>query len=151
MAPVGGNAGRKHIKIATALENWNSTNYPGFVFDSSTGFDLPDGSTRSPDAAWLKKEKWEKLTSKQKDYFVPFAPDFAVDLLSRTDKIATSLEKMNKWIQNGVQLAWLIAPKKKLVYIYRADGTVDKVEGFDKKLSGEDVLPGFEFDLSVLL
>ena len=58
---------------------------------------------------------------------------------------------MNKWIQNGVRLAWLIVPKQHTVFIYRADSTVNKVEGFDKKLSGEDVLPGFEFDLSVLL
>lgn len=150
MAPAGGESGRKHIKIATALEIWNTKTSSGVVFDSSAGFNLPDGSMRSPDAAWIKKEKWDSLSLKEKSVFLPFAPDFLVEVLSLSDKPATALEKMNKWIQNGTLLGWLIDSKTQVTYIYRANGTIDKVEGFDKKLSGEDVLPGFEFDLSVL-
>lgn len=150
MAPAGGESGRKHIKIATALEIWNTKTSSGVVFDSAAGFNLPDGSMRSPDAAWIKKEKWDSLSLKEKSVFLPFAPDFLVEVLSPPDKPAAALEKMNKWIQNGTLLGWLIDSKTQVTYIYRANGTIDKVEGFDKKLSGEDVLPGFEFDLSVL-
>lgn len=150
MAPAGGESGRKHIKIATALEIWNTKTSSGVVFDSSAGFNLPDGSMRSPDAAWIKKEKWDSLSLKEKSVFLPFAPDFLVEVLPPSDKPAAALEKMNKWIQNGTLLGWLIDSKTQVTYIYRANGTIDKVEGFDKKLSGEDVLPGFEFDLSVL-
>jgi Uma2 family endonuclease len=151
MAPVGGETGRKHIEIAFAIELWNKKVGLGKTFDSSTGFELPDGSMRSPDAAWVSKEKWDKLSEEEKNGFLPFAPDFLVEVLSPTDKLAASQRKMNKWIQNGTKLGWLIIPKQHLSFIYRADGTVDKVEGFDKTLLGEDVLPGFEFDLSVLL
>ena len=151
MAPVGGNTGRKHIQVVIALEMWNKKNNAGITFDSSTGFELPDGSMKSPDAAWITKDKWDKLTIEQREEFLPFAPDFAVELLSPSDKLKTAQEKMYKWIQNGTQLGWVIVPKKQQLFIYRSDGTVDKIEGFDKKLSGENVLPGFEFDLSILV
>jgi Uma2 family endonuclease len=151
MAPVFGETGRKHIQIAVELELWNRQSQMGKTFDSSTGFDLPDGSMRSPDAAWIKKERWDNLSDKEKNAFLPFAPDFLVEVLSPSDKLAEAQKKMDKWIQNGTQLAWLIVSKNKTTFIYRTDKTVDKVVGFDKKLSGENVLPGFAFDLGVLL
>lgn len=150
MAPVGGDSGRKHIDIAFAIEYWNRQNNSGITFDSSAGFQLPDGSMRSPDAAWIKKEKWDNLSVKEKSSFLPFAPDFLVEVLSPSDKLAAAQAKMTKWIQNGTLLGWLIDSKRQITFIYRADGTVDKIEGFNKKLSGEDVLPGFEFDLTAL-
>lgn len=150
MPPVFGETGRKHVKITFEIELWNRKTELGQTFDSSTGFELADGSMRSPDAAWLKKEKWEKLSDKEKNSFLPLAPDFVVEVFSSSDSLFESKAKMNKWIQNGTGLGWLIIPKDQLTFIYRADGTVDKVEGFDKKLSGENVLPGFEFDLSIL-
>ncbi len=150
MAPAGGESGRKHIKIATTLEIWSTKTSLGIAFDSSAGFELQDGSMRSPDAAWIKKEKWDNLSPKEKSVFLPFAPDFLVEVMSPSDKLSAAQAKMNKWIQNGTQLAWLIDSIRQITFIYRNDGTVDKVAGFDTKLSGEDVLPGFEFDLSVL-
>ena len=151
MPPPRGDTGRKHIKIASALDQWNTKYGLGEAFESVTGFDLPDGSMRNPDAAWITAEKWNGLSEEEKDRFLPFAPDFVVEVLSPSDDLKTAQQKMIKWVRNGTRLGWLIAPKQKLTFIYRADGTVDKVEGFDKVLSGEDVLPGFEFDLSVLL
>lgn len=151
MPPVFGETGRKHVKIVSAIDIWNTETNSGVVFDSSTGFDLPDGSMRSPDASWVKREKWEKLTDKQKNSFVPLAPDFVVEVLSTADRLADGRIKMNTWIENGTQLGWLIIPKNQYTFIYRADGTVDKITGFDKKVSGENVLPDFEFDLSVLI
>lgn len=106
---------------------------------------------RSPDAAWVKKENWEGLSDKQRNDFLPFAPDFIVEVLSATDSYKEIAKKMEKWIRNGVQLGWLIVAKRQMALIYRADGTIDKITGFDKKLSGENVLPGLEFDLSLLL
>lgn len=150
MAPVGGDSGRKHVDIAFEIEYWNRQTRLGITFDSSAGFQLPDGSMRSPDAAWIKKEKWDNLSVKEKSAFLPFAPDFLVEVLSPSDKLAAAQAKMNKWIQNGTQLGWIIDSKNQLTFIYRADGTVHKVEGFNKKLSGEDVLPGFEFDLRAI-
>lgn len=151
MAPVGGETGRKHIKITSAIDRWNSERKAGEVFDSSTGFKLSDKSMRSPDAAWVTAEKWNSLSKQERKRFLPFAPDFVVEVQSPSDDLEPAREKMYKWIRNGSRLGWLIAPEEETVFIYRADGTVDKVQGFDKKLSGEGVLPGFEFDLSVLL
>lgn len=151
MPPIGGSTSRNHIKIASALDQWNSKYKLGEAFDSSGGFTLPDTSMRSPDAAWISAEKWESLSVEERDRFLPFAPDFVVEVQSPSDRLEPAQQKMHKWIQNGARLAWLIVPKKQIVFIYRQDGTVDKVEGFDKKLSGEDVLPEFEFGLSVLL
>lgn len=151
MAPVGGETGRKHVKIISAIEQWSSPKKRGEVFDSSTGFRLSDESMRSPDAAWLAAEKWNGLSKEERKRFLPFAPDFVVEVLSPSDVLEPAREKMQQWIKNGTRLAWLIAPEQETVFIYRADGTVDKVQGFDKQLSGEDVLPGFEFDLPVLL
>ncbi|MDQ3846004.1 MAG: Uma2 family endonuclease [Bacteroidota bacterium] len=151
MAPVGGDTGNKHIEIVFAIEQWNKQKKLGKTFDSSTGFELPDRSMRSPDVSWITNEKWNSLSEEEKDRFLPFAPDFAVEVFSPTDKMPAAQSKMHKWIQNGTRLAWLIVPKQQLAFIYRMDGTVDKIEGFKKKLSGENVLPGLEFDLTVLL
>ena len=151
MAPTGGETGSQHIEISSAINNWNKQSKLGKTFDSSTGFTLPDGSMRSPDVSWVTTEKWNRLSAEDKKRFLPFAPDFLVEVLSPTDHLQPAQEKMQKWIQNGARLAWLIHPKQQLCFLYRADGTVDKVEGFDQKLSGEDVLPGFSFDLSILL
>lgn len=151
MAPTGGETGRKHIKIASALDQWNARYKLGETFDSATGFQLPDKSMRSPDVAWITNEKWNSLSAEQKERFLPFAPDFLVEVLSHSDHLAPARQKMNKWINNGSRLAWLIVPKLQLVFVYRADGTVDKVEGFSNSVSGEDVMPGFTFELSVLL
>lgn len=150
MAPVGGETGRKHIDIAFAIELWNRQTKLGKTFDSSTGFNLPDGSMRSPDVSWIIEEKWEKLSNDERNVFLPFAPDFLVEVLSPSDNIITAQTKMTKWIQNGTRLAWLINTKNQIVFIYRSNGTVEKVEGYNNKLSGEDVLPGFVFDLSIL-
>lgn len=150
MAPTGGETGRIHIEIVFALEQWNKQKKLGKTFDSATGFQLRDKSMRSPDAAWITNEKWNSITAEQRERFLPFAPDFLVEVLSPADYLAPAQEKMSKWIENGIRLGWLIVPKQQLVFIYRNNGTVDRVEGFDKKLSGEDVLPDFTFELSVL-
>lgn len=151
MPPTGGETGSQHAEITYAVTHWNKQTKRGKTFDSSTGFLLPDGSMRSPDVSWVSLQKWSALSEKERKRFLPFAPDFIVEVLSPSDNLLPAQEKMHKWIQNGVKLAWLVVPEQQIVFIYRADGTVDKVEGFDKELAGEEVLPGFVFGLSVLL
>jgi Uma2 family endonuclease len=90
MPPTGSETGNRNIKLSTQLEIWSSQNNLGLAFDSSTGFQLPNGANRSPDAAWVKKERWEALTEGEKEKFAPLCPDFVVELRSKTD----SLEKL---------------------------------------------------------
>lgn len=95
-------------------------------------------------------DKWNSLSSDQKEKFSYLTPDFIIELMSPSDRLNDLKKKMVKWIDNGVRLGWLIDPDSQQTFIYRADATVDKIISFDKKLSGEDVLPGFELDLSIL-
>jgi Uma2 family endonuclease len=78
-------------------------------------------------------------------------PEFVIEVRSDSDAIGRLQTKMREvWIANGVRLAWLIDPKNQVTYIHRADGSEQVIAGFDRVLSGEDVLPGFELQLSVL-
>ena len=150
MPPTGAITERYNIKIATKLENWSERKKTGVAFGSSGGFALPDESVFSPDAAWMKIEKWNKLSRSEKQKFPHVCPDFVIELKSPSDNLKYLTNKMIKWIENGCSLAWLINPENKTAFIYRKNGTIDKVTGFDKTLSGEDVLPGFELDLKIL-
>jgi Uma2 family endonuclease len=105
---------------------------------------------RSPHAAWIRKEQWDSLTDEQREGFLPFAPDFVIELIERRDNFSFAEKKMKEWIANGCRLAWLIDPFNAKAYIYRGDGSTGIVESFAESLSGEDVLPGFVFPLSEL-
>ena len=150
MPPTTASTGIKNTNLITELVTWNRKKYYGVCFDSSTGFTLPDGSVRSPDASWLTMEKWKQLSNDEKDQFTHICPDFVIELKSKSDNLKSLTAKMHKWIKNGCALAWLINPEDQTVLISRKDGTIDKVETFNKRLSGENVLPGFELDLSIL-
>jgi len=123
----------------------------GKVYSPSTGFTLPDNSVRSADVAFVSSEQLAKLKAGEEHSFAKIVPEFVIELRSDSDRIGRLQTKMRDvWITNGVQLAWLIDPKNQITYIHRADGSEQVVAGFDKVLSGEDVLPGFELQLSVL-
>lgn len=149
MALTGGISGENNAELNIDLGIWKRRN-GGHIYDSSTGFRLPDGSVRSPDAAWVSEEKYAQITEEDRRKHLPVAPEFIVELMSETDSLKEAQNKMISYIENGVLLGWLINPKTESVYIYRADGTISKVEGFSQALSGEQVLTGFEFDLSLL-
>ncbi|MEL6588694.1 MAG: Uma2 family endonuclease [Bacteroidota bacterium] len=151
MSPAGGRSSNLSLKFATAIEIWNQQNdQSGIAFDSSVGFLLPNGAMRSPDAAWLNRAVWDELSPMQKEKFLPFAPDFVVEVRSPSDRLSHLQAKMQEWIDNGCQLAWLIDPSEEKVHIYRPDKEPLVQEGFSQILLGEDVLPGFQFDLSLL-
>ncbi|MBC1236646.1 Uma2 family endonuclease [Nostoc sp. 2RC] len=149
MPPTGGETGNRNFDLLGQLWFWNSKNNLGKAFDSSTGFKLPNGATRSPDASWIRREKWDALTPQQRKKFLPLCPDFAVELISETDDLEDTRTKMQEYLANGLQLGWLINPKDKQVEIYRSN-QIPEVLQFPASLSGEDVLPGFILNLQII-
>lgn len=151
MAPIGYGSGYYEGELFGELRSWCKTQNKGFTFTSSTGFRLPNGAIRSPDAAWVNDEKHATLTSEQIKTFAPIVPDFIIEVRSNSDRISRLKKKMkNTWMKNGVRLAWLIDPVKEKTYIYRQGKKVETLNGFDHVLSGEDVCEGFELDLGEL-
>ncbi|RRB00037.1 Uma2 family endonuclease [Larkinella rosea] len=150
MALTGGETGRRNTKLTSRLDIWSDETQRGLVFDSSTGFKLPNGADRSPDVAWVSQQQWNRLTPEQRRKFPPLCPEFLVELMSETDVLRMAEDKMREYIDNGCRLAWLIDPKAETARIYHADGSVQVVQGFDNVLSGENTLPGFTFNLSLL-
>lgn len=149
MPPTGGETGDRNFELDGQLWLWNRQNCLGKAFDSSTGFRLPNGATRSPDVAWIEMERWEALTPTQRKKFLPLCPDFAIELVSETDDVAETQAKMQEYLQNGLRLGWLINPKLRQVEIYRPNRGVEVLTS-PTTLSGEDVLPGFVLDLKLI-
>ena len=149
MPNTGGKTGKRNSKINLKISLWEEAN-GGNVFDSSTAFIFPNGATRSPDAAWVSDELWNTLNDDEQNKFPKISPEFVVELMSPSDKLKDAKSKMLEYIENGVQLVWLIDPNDEEVHIFRADGTISKVRGFDKVLSGEEILKNFEFNLNLL-
>ncbi len=147
--PTGGETGRHNAGITAQLWLWNAQKQLGEVFDSSTGFSLPNGGERSPDAAWLLKAKWQSLSLKQKEKFVPLCPDFIIEILSPTDSLKKTQEKMKEYLSNGCRLGWLINRNKQEVEIYRTDQEVQILFN-PSTLSDEAILPGFTLDLTTI-
>lgn len=138
-------------EINYQLANWNKKTKLGRVCDSSTGFLLANGAMRSPDVSWISKESEDSISKQDKERFIKLCPDFVIELRSSSDSVKELDIKMKEdWIGCGCKLAWLIDPFSEIVFIYRADGTIAKVNDFEGSLSGEDVLPGFAFELSEL-
>jgi len=150
MPPVGNDSSAKNSIINFELFSWNKKHGKGIVFDSSAGFYLPDRSMRSPDAAWISNDRWMKIEQAEKSKFAHIAPDFIIELLSPSDRLSQLKKKMQKWIENGVLLAWLINPEDQQAILYRIDGSIETINSFEEKLSGENVLPGFELNLQDL-
>jgi Uma2 family endonuclease len=149
MSPTGSETGRRNSGLNFQLTAWNIQNNLGVVFDSSSGFKLPDGSDISPDSAWVRRDRWDALTPEQKEKFAPICPDFVVELRSASDSLEKLRAKMKVYIKNGAKLGWLLDRKNRQVEISR-DRDVE-IRYSPATLSGEDVLPGFVLDLSDIL
>ena len=146
MPPTGGESSKQNASLTAQLWSWNQQSNPGVVFDSSGGFKLPNGADRSPDAAWVRLERWEALTPEQRRKFPPLAPDFVVELRSASDELKPLQDKMKEYRDNGVRLGWLIDPQNQQVEIYRLGQEAEMLQS-PAILSGEDVLPGFVLEL----
>lgn len=149
MSLTGGNTGKRNVKLTTQLDIWNTRTQLGEVFDSSTGFKLPNGADRSPDASWVSRDRWNALTSEQQERFVPLCPDFVVELMSPSDSLERARAKMKEYIDNGARLGWLINRQKQQVEIYRPGQSAETLDA-PATLSGEEVLPELVLDLSLI-
>ncbi|MGH9404916.1 MAG: Uma2 family endonuclease [Terriglobia bacterium] len=146
MSPAGGYAGYQSGEVFGQLKAWASTDGSGVAFDSSTGFLLPGGAMRAPDAAWVERSRLKKLTRREKEQFIPLCPDFLIAVASPSDDVSTLREKMNEYVSCGLRLGWLILPTSTEVGIY----TSDRVETLSSpaKISADPVLPGFSLELT---
>jgi Uma2 family endonuclease len=149
MPPTGGETGNSNAGITAQLWLWNNLHKLGVVFDSSTGFKLPNGADRSPDAAWIPLEKWQALTPQQKERFLPLSPDFVIELMSPSDSLETARKKMQEYLDNGTRLGWLINRKTREVEIYR-QGQAVEIFTNPESLSGENILPEFSLNLTLI-
>jgi Uma2 family endonuclease len=146
MPPTGSITGNRNSDLNYQLTGWNRKNKLGKTFDSSSGFKLPNGAERSPDASWVKIERWDALSEEEQERFAPLCPDFVVELMSPSDTLEKTRNKMLEYMENGASLGWLINRKQKQIEIYRLNKEVEILES-PQTVSGEDVLPGFVLDL----
>ena len=145
MPPTGVETGRRNSRITQRLLNW-ADGAGGVVFDSSTGFTLPNGAKRSPDAAWIRSERYDALTKTQKEGFALITPDFVLELHSPIDTLSVLEAKLEEYITNGARLGWLLDPQTRRVHVYRPGQAAEVLENPDL-VSGEDVLKGFELQV----
>jgi Uma2 family endonuclease len=149
MAPTGFETGSRNSEVNRQLGNWARQDKTGIAADSSTGFGLPNGAKRSPDAAWVTRERLAGLTPEQKQRFLPLCPDFALELCSPSDSLADTQEKMAEYRENGARLGWLLDAAERQVYVYRPQAEVSVLDT-PATLSGEPELPGFTLDLALI-
>ncbi|MDB9315581.1 Uma2 family endonuclease [Spirulina sp. CS-785/01] len=145
--PTGWQTGKRNFSIIGQLHRWYEENGAiGEAFECSTGFTLPNGAIRSPDAGWISQERWDALSEEQQGKFANICPDFVVELRSASDTLKSLQEKMQEYIDNGARLGWLIDPQNRTVEIYRVGLEVERLSN-PTELSGEEVLPGFVLNL----
>jgi Uma2 family endonuclease len=146
MGPTASETGRRNSKLNQRLANWAEQDGTGECFDSSACFILPNGAKLSPDASWIKRERYEALTEDERERFAPLCPDFVVELRSKTDRLARLQAKMSEYIENGAQLGWLIDPAARRVYVYRPGLEVETLDA-PETVAGDPVLPNFFLQL----
>jgi Uma2 family endonuclease len=146
MPPTGGETGSQNAEITFQVQSWTRGDQTGVAFDSSTGFKLPNGATRSPDAAWVRRPRLTGLSREQKQKFLPLCPDFVIELRSPTDNLQAVLDKMQEYLDNGAQLGWLIDPLTRRVHVYLPQRPPEILEA-PNTVSADPILPGFVLDL----
>ncbi|MBF2079099.1 MAG: Uma2 family endonuclease [Synechococcales cyanobacterium T60_A2020_003] len=146
VSPVGGESGNQEAKLIIKVGVWNEQTGLGVVFSSSTIFSLPGGGDRSPDVAWVRRNRWDALTPEQRETFPPICPDFVIELRSRSDHLSPLQAKMQEYLDSGLRLGWLINPQDQQVEIYRPGQSVEVVD-MPAVLSGEETLPGFSLEV----
>lgn len=150
MSPASGRSGRRNMELGRQIGNWNHTADLGAAFDSSTGFTFPDGSILAPDAAWIQRERWDRVPIEDQDRFPHVVPDFVAELRSPSDSIKQLQAKLAHYVAQGVRLGWLIDPTTQTVEIHRPGRDVE-ILAKPGTLSGEDVMPGLIVELKGVL
>jgi Uma2 family endonuclease len=146
MAPTGAETGIRNSSITAQLYIWAKRDGTGAVFDSSTGFKLPNGADRSPDASWIPRSRMATLTAEQKEKFLPLCPDFVIELLSPSDALSATQSRMTEYIEDGSRLGWLIDPEMRRVHVYRPHQAVAILDNV-MEIAADPELPGFVLDL----
>ncbi len=149
MSPAGSASGGRNADLTVELGTWARQDGRGKSFDSSTGWTLPDGSMLSPDASWVSKGRWVALTKEQQRRFAPICPEFVVELLSPSDAVAATREKMQAWLANGAELGWMIDADARTVEVFRPGREPERVSGVDR-LAADGPVAGFVLDLSLI-
>ena len=149
MPPTGSKTGQRNFNLSRQFGVWVEKDGTGVGFDSSTGFSLPDDAILSPDASWVRRERWDALTEEEQEGFAPLCPDFVIELRSSSNSLKSLQEKMQEYIGNGAQLGWLINPPERRVYIYRRDEEVEVLSDAET-VSADPILPGFVLQLTEL-
>ena len=139
--PAFSDTGASNFKLAVEIGKWADKDGTGIGFDSSSGFTLPNGATRSPDISWIRLERWNALTLEQQKSFAPICPDFVIELRSASDTLKSLQEKMQEYLENGLRLGFLIDRKNKTVYIYRPGEAVEILTE-PNVVEGNPELPG---------
>jgi Uma2 family endonuclease len=145
--PTSSDTGNRNFNIALQLGIWAEQDGTGIGFDSSTGFTLPNGALRSPDASWIRRDRWDGLTAAQQASFAPICPDFVIELRSASDALPDLQTKMQEYIDNGASLGWLIDRIHQTVHVYRPDKTLQVIDHPDS-VSADPELPGFTLQLA---
>jgi Uma2 family endonuclease len=153
MTPAGGDTGRRNSRLMFQLESWARGSGEWCVFDSSTGFQLPDGSVRSPDASLVSLERWQLLTEAQRRGFPPLCPDLVVELASPSDALTGLRQKMVAYRANGARLGFLLLPEERIVEVWRRadpacrDAPSERLEGIGSLEAGP-LFPELRLDLT---
>jgi Uma2 family endonuclease len=147
VSPTGGKSGRRSGEVIGQLRDWNRRTELGVVFDSSTGFHLPDGSLLSPDASWMARERWEALSPDEQEGFVPLCPDAVFEVRSSSQTVQELREKMGVYLRNGARVGVLIDPYARTVEVYRP-GREPTRHGNPERVALDPELPGFELELA---
>ena len=150
MSLTGGSTGERNAELNGQLWLWNRQAKLGHIYDSSTGFRLPNGAIRSPDAAWISQSRWDALTPEQRKKWVPLCPDFVVELKSSSDDVADLRIKMLEYQENGLKLGWLIDPDRQIIEVYQADRPVEQLACLESIAAGS-IMPGFVLKLAGIL
>lgn len=146
MPPEGTETGGRNMELGLQLGIWTKQDGTGIAFGSSTGFTLPNGAVRAPDASWVERSRIEALTAEQYRKYAPLCPDFVIELRSPSDSLRVTQDKMREYLENGAKLGWLIDPDRREVHVYRPDAPVQILEN-PVSVSGDPTLPGFALDL----
>jgi Uma2 family endonuclease len=149
VTPTGGKSGRRSAEVLSQLGTWNRSVNQGVLFDSSTGFMLPDGSVLSPDVSWVQHARWNRLTEEEQESFAPLCPDVVFEVRSKSDKLAELRSKMRAYLENGARLAVLIAPYERFVEVYRPGQEPEHLPS-SQPVSFDPELPGFALDTTAL-
>jgi Uma2 family endonuclease len=152
MTPTGGSTGARNSRLVAQLENWAVAADLGWiVFDSSTGFLLPDGSVRSPDASVVRLDRWRALSEAEREGFPPLCPDLVVELASQSDQVEPLRQKMALYISNGARLGWLLLPRRRIVEVWSSDPATRAARfsalGDSSRLEATAEFPGLVIEL----